>query len=176
MQLRAKLIILSALLLATSLAKADIYVGMFVGNTEYPQHNDQVNSFELSAGYRFNNYLAAEFSWLDFGETGVRGSRSTYNYFAIDGTGLAILTFLPLSDDFDVFWKLGLYSWEIESSSITAKAQFRSKSQGTDTDLLVGAGLTWNLSDNFALRGQYQELDVQGDNISNVSIGATYSF
>ncbi|WP_043611653.1 outer membrane beta-barrel protein [Chromobacterium violaceum] len=112
--------------------------------------------WELGAGYRFNQYVAAELSYADFGK-----SQATAGVAFIDGSEnvsvatkaerIAILGILPMTQDLEVFGKVSL-------NNVHTKLKLDEQSSKTfnDTRLGLGIGAQYQLHKNLSLRGEYE--------------------
>jgi len=167
----------SAILFGVSqLSVAGPYIGAATGSTDYAEIVGNVTSLELTAGYRLHDNLAIEISWLELGEDNIQATNESNINFGVDGTKMSLLFTFPITPDFELFTKFGIYYWDLESTSVTSAALIRSNSQEADADMIIGAGLAWYISENVGVRLLYQEIDIAGDNIENVSAGLTFSF
>jgi len=172
---------LSALMIATTcslsqLSHGDFYMGAAAGSTDYAIGREDVTSLELTAGYRIGENFAVEASWLELGEQSIPITETFDADFGVDGMHFSFLAIAPLAPDFEVFGRFGVYHWDLESSNTTTSAIIRSNDREDNSDLVYGAGAAWHLSDTVALRVMYQEVDVRGDNIENISAGFTFAF
>lgn len=163
-------------------ANADFYLGAQSGSTDYGTLAKNVSSLELTMGYALTRNFAFEFSWLELGETDLPvydrfGNEIAETQFGIDGTQFAFVAFIPLDNDFSLFGRFGVLSWDQESNNITTSNLIQTNNNGEeDSDFVYGGGLVWHVVDQIDFRLQYQGIDVSGDDIENVSAGITYSF
>ncbi len=167
---------LSVLLSFSHNSPAHFYFAAATGSTDYAEVAEDVSSLELSGGYRVSDNLALEISWLELGEETVRAGSAGSTDFSVDGTNISLLAIIPVTEEVEFFARIGVYYWDLTTSNITSATLFRSKNEEEDADTSLGAGIAWNLSDNLALRLLYQEVDVAGDNIENLSAGFTFAF
>jgi OmpA-OmpF porin, OOP family len=126
--------------------------------------------WKLLGGYRFNRYLAAEASYIDWGEVtatvrsatqtvGVKASQHSYGLVAV-GT-------LPIGERFELFGKAGLLRTEQEATSTrTVKRD--------DTEFHYGAGVKYAFTRNWAVRGEWEKTDKL--KVELLSIGVEYRF
>ena len=85
------------------------YLGAGFGTANYSEDNfeDSDTGFNFFGGMRFNENFGIELSYTDFGKQEDR----FYGYDAsveVTGLGLSAVAFLPVSENFDLFGKLGL--------------------------------------------------------------------
>ncbi len=166
-------------LLATLYASpsySQLYLGAATGLTDYGTLAKNVSSTEITAGLKFHDNFALETSWLELGETELSRPENTSTNFGIDGLNIGLVSIFPVADSVDVLAKFGLYYWDVESSNITSQTLIRSNGEEENTDIALGLGLAWELVEEVDLRIMYQQIDVIGDNIENISAGLTVSF
>lgn len=110
--------------------------------------------WELGAGYRFNQYLATELSYADFGKSKANGSfngRTGGGSAATKAERIAVLGILPVTQDLDVFGKASL-------NNVHTKLKIDQVANQTfnDTRLGLGFGAQYQLHKNLSLRGEYE--------------------
>ena len=81
------------------------------------------------------------------------------------GWSASLVGTLPLNDDFSVYGQLGLLSWDASARSPTLN--------DSGTDLLVGAGLNWHVSKQWAISAGYEVADVD---IKSTKLGLQFRF
>ncbi|UGA39568.1 outer membrane beta-barrel protein [Chromobacterium haemolyticum] len=117
--------------------------------------------WELGAGYRFNQYLATELSYADFGKSKANGSiapsvpvfggsRGDVSV-ATKAERIAVLGILPVTQDLEVFGKASL-------NNVHTKLKIDQVGNKTfnDTRLGLGFGAQYQLHKNLSLRGEYE--------------------
>jgi OOP family OmpA-OmpF porin len=131
---------------------------------------DTDTGWKLLGGYRFNRYLAAEASYIDWREVtatvrsgtqtvGVKASQHSY--------GLAAVGTLPIGERFELFGKAGFLKTEQESTSTrTVKRD--------DTEFHYGVGAKFAFTRNWAARGEWEKTDKL--KVELLSIGVEYRF
>jgi len=144
--------------------------------------------WRLQGGYRFNQNLAIEAGYIDFGK-----SKYTANYNggsaqgSLKGGGFdaVALYSLPLSDSFSVFAKGGLVFAEVKSSlSASPPVNLASKSASTsEIRPLFGVGGSYKLTQNVDLRADFDHVSGLGNSNKTgkmdsnmLSLGAVYNF
>jgi OOP family OmpA-OmpF porin len=166
--------------------------------------DDSDTAFSFFVGYRFMPYLAVEAAWLDLGE-------AKYNSFgevtADDGTEvlvadaetalnwnssgpvLSALAIWPISEQWEVFGRLGAYFADTEIDfTLTIPdptepfAASASESEST-TEFIWGLGVDFIFLDNFAARLEYQMIPDLGDKNTTgeadadlINLGLLYKF
>lgn len=154
--------------------------------------DDKSSSWKLFGGYQINRNFAAELGFHKLGDftqsttvTAVGGvaiaptnvtakveDRSTFSLSV-----LAMAPFGPVS----VFGKLGAYTSDVK---ISASAGGRTLSNhDRDNDWLYGAGVSYNINRNFAVRGEWERFLKVGTNdqtgqgdVDVWSVGVTFKF
>ena len=140
------------------------YVGASIGQTDYDLtgFSDTASATKLFGGYNFNKNFGIEGTWYDFGE----GKDNGYT-IEVDGIGFTGNGYLPLSDTFSLFGKIGLLMWD---------ANIKPGTNDDGTDVLYGIGGQWSLNKQFALRVEYESADVSNGDGSLISVGFSYHF
>lgn len=175
--MRTKLfLIVLAALFATSTAMAEgFYAGAGLGIVKI-EDSDQGESFDdspmgwrIHGGYDFNENFAVEGSYIQTGdaEDVILGENVEVQLSAFT---FSVLGLLPMSDDVELFGKLGFYTGEQE---ITVQGITFDED---DDGLTVGAGVRFNMSDTFALRGDFDWFDTDIDTVWSLGIGFNYRF
>ena len=147
------------------------YLGAALGVTNYSDDgfDESDDGFKMLAGIRVNENMAIEGNYMDFGrqEGPFHGIKSNIK---IDGFGLAAVGILPLSNEFDLFGKVGVFGWN-------ADLTVGSVSTSDDgTDMLFGFGAAYHVSNQFSLRTEWEFIDIDGGDLDMLSIGAQLSF
>jgi OmpA-OmpF porin, OOP family len=141
--------------------------------------DDTDNGWSANVGYRFNSYVAAEVGYLNLGEGMYRADVTTTNgaqtldvlpSVRVTSTGIttALLGIFPFSA-FDVYGKAGLF---FSNTKVRQKYEFPGTSSDTvsdevkagSRDTFYGVGATWNFSENYSVRLEYQKFLKVGDN------------
>ncbi len=114
--------------------------------------DDDSDAVQGLLGYRFNNFFAIEGSVIDFGSYGTDlAEASTDGYtFALKGT-------LPLTESFGLYAKIGQLWWETDYEV----AGFDGKEE--DESLFYGAGVSFDVTENFIVNAQYVVYDADLD-------------
>jgi len=121
-------------------------------------------------GYRLNDYLAVE-GEAGFGLSGedidglvsiaqvgvdVSGELKFKNYYAAFARGI-----LPVSEDFDIFARVGYGQAKVDAT-VTAIADGMSATESVSEnfdDVLIGAGLQYDFTENDGIRADYTRFD-----------------
>jgi OOP family OmpA-OmpF porin len=185
-KLAARALSLGILIVASGsvLAQAGPYLGGALGQSTLKEWCDTGGStsatlaacedtdtgWKLLGGYRFNRYLAAEASYIDWGEVtatvrsgtqtvGVKASQHSY--------GLAAVGTLPMGERFEVFGKAGFLLTEQETTATRTVNR-------DDTEFHYGLGVKYPFTRNWAVRGEWEKTDKL--KVELLSIGLEYRF
>lgn len=149
------------------------YAGMSAGKAEADCGDTNIDcdtsGWKLFGGYKVTPNMAVEggyYSLVNAEETVAPGVDAEVT---ASGLGLAGVASLPVADDLELFGKAGIMRWDVEGKATGFPTE---KADGTD--LLLGAGATYMVGDNWGIRGEYE--NVGGDlDASMYSVGATFS-
>ncbi len=157
------------------------YIGAGLGQFMYEEDVPPFGSFDESdtawkifGGYRFNDYFAVEGGYADLGEP--EDTLSGINVeLDIDAFVVEAVGFVPLGQQFELFGKLGVASWDAKA---TASAGGVSASADDDgTDLAWGVGGKFGVAPNFDIRAEWEAVDIDGaDQADFLSVGVQYNF
>lgn len=136
-----------------------LYGGVSLGKTDADCGSVDCKSsnWKLLAGYDVTSNIAVEGAY-----------HNLYKKDNVKATGIsgAGLYKMPVSDDIEAFGKAGFMAWEASNATSGGTAD--------GTDVLLGAGATYKIDDNWGIRGEYEH--VGGDLKANMySLGATFS-
>lgn len=148
-----KLVCLAALVLLAFPAGAGdtigFYAGAGIGSSDLAVDGFSGNDFayKVFAGYDFNEYIGMEGGYLNGGSPSDRGLE-----IEVDGFDVAVLGKWPVSEQFDIFAKLGYVWWDAETDGF-----------GSDSgeDLMYGLGVGFDFSDQFGMRGEWERMDIE---------------
>jgi OOP family OmpA-OmpF porin len=132
--------------------------------------DDEEDTWKLVGGYRVNEHLALEGSYIDFGDAaapsglGLNPVAAEAKGFAVQAVGMLPVPYV------DLFAKAGLARMDGEARGGNVLARDKT------TEFTYGAGAQWRWK-NLALRAEYEKFDtdVIGD-LDLISLGATYTF
>ncbi|MGE5470366.1 MAG: outer membrane beta-barrel protein [Bacteroidota bacterium] len=146
------------------------------------------NQFRLQGGYRFNENLAVEAGYIDFGKakyTADYAGGSAQGKVKAGGMDVAALLALPLTDRFSVFGKAGVVAARVKST-LVADAPAALASGNTSTTVirpLLGVGASYKLTQNVDLRADFDHVNGLGKALKTgkmddnmVSFGVGYNF
>ncbi|HWV14906.1 MAG TPA: porin family protein [Cellvibrio sp.] len=151
--------------------------------------HDTDTSIGIGGGFGFNQYVALEVAYHDLGSTS-SGNINDDFYSKSDLTAfqVSVLGKLPISDVVDVYGRLGVgklkrkttytetYGYYIPNLGYTTFTDSGSESD-SDNKAFFGIGASYNITESFALRTEYNKFDRWNDAVvSRLSVGASYSF
>jgi len=124
--------------------------------------------FKIFGGFKFNQFIAAEFGFADLGE--VTASAPGVSATAeVDGFQFAAVGSYPI-EQFSLIGKIGLFAWDGEIS--TNFGSF----DDDGTDILFGLGGAFHINPQLTLRGEWERFDIDGDDIDFFSANIIYNF
>lgn len=195
-------VVMTGALLGQGVAQAEPYMGLGLGQsmvdfegsdfdalyavdgfTTSTSVDDGDTAWKIFGGYRLNENFAVEAAYVDYGTitadsivtVPLAGSINVdldATAWAIDAVGI-----MPLVDGFDLFGKLGVAAWDIDSSITVALPPFVISGSPDDdgTDFHFGVGASLIAVDNIAMRLEWER--ISGDDSLDVwSLGVQYSF
>ncbi|GEM_PF-545911 len=197
-------VLISAALLFSAGASAqthlDYYLGLGYGMAEIDTDVTSVsngasldeddNAIELFAGARINQNLAVEVQYIDFGEaslTGDTGGQFTYqgttyqfteDNAAIDAKGdsfgVSGLLGADITERVHLYGKAGLHRWDTELTASSAASFAKADDDGTD--LFYGIGANVGIGDQFFVRLEAEQYELDDWDVTNVSLSGMLAF
>lgn len=165
-----------------------LYAGAGVGSSiNYCTHTNEEcknTGWKLFGGYKINEMFAVEGAYYnladDFqrlgGTTGntVNGLPETYQVATeVTGYAAAVKAGIEMDGNLGLFGKAGLMNWRKEITPHVGAPSDAKYMEHSGTDLLVGVGAEYKVTDNIGVRGEYER--VGGDlNQDLYTLGATY--
>ncbi len=148
-----------------------------------PTHKDQLGAGAF-LGYQANQYLGFELGYDWLGRMPYKGSENN-GAFKAQGVQLAAKLSYPITDDLDIYTRLGGMVWRADS-----KANYNNGSAGrlsnhdTGVSPLAAVGVEYALTKNWATRLDYQFVSNIGDagtvgarpDNTMLSLGVSYRF
>ena len=167
------ILLLTFMLSTTAFAQQPYYIGGGIGQSYVEEDNvasgqdfdDEDFAFKLFGGYRFHENFAVEADYLDFGEPDddILGINLEVDLYALALYGVGIL---PLTDQFELFAKLGIAYWDAEVDGSFLGISASDDEDGTD--LAYGLGASFAFTDQLAARVEYERIDV--DDLDNAEM------
>ncbi len=157
------------------------YLGASVGLTSYDlcddlfavgatSCDDDDMGLKIFGGYKFNPNVSIEGGFVDFGELTASGPGGTATGDA-DALFVAGIGAIPIGSSASVFGKLGLFFWD---ASVSATGSPTLSDDGND--IFLGVGMSFDLTSQFAIRGEWERYDLDGDDVDMLSVGVQYMF
>ena len=158
---------------------------------------DSDTTWAFFAGFRVNDYLALEASYMNLGTSEYRAEGlidvpgpgfAEANMgidFAVKGFTTNLIARVPLSESFDLHGTVGLFFSETEITVSGGSSGFNltERVSGDDQDLFYGVGLGWRVSESMSLSLDYHlykdvgsEDDTGETDITALTLGAAFHF
>ena len=164
--------------LAAPVLADNFYIGGSVGQSDADDICDGSScdetdtAYKIFGGYQFNKHFAVEGFYTDLGE--FSESDAGIDIVAeADTFGVAFVGILPLSEQFDLFAKVGVHRWDIEVVGKGGSTVVTGDDSGTD--VMYGVGASYSLTDSVAIRAEWENYSGD-DDLTALSAGVTYSF
>lgn len=153
--------------------------------------SDSVNKLgvELGGGYRFNNYVGAELTYVNFGKPhydltrGATGETSVM-YVKNEGVVTAVRGYYPINDKFTVTGRVGVIFVHTSLDRQSASPDDAYTGKDNQVHATYGLGGSYKLSHNWSVVGDvnwYPKITKTNDNATDtnaymVSLGLQYNF
>lgn len=179
----------TSVLAADAAASPSFYIGGGLGTSNFKTDcnagvscsNPSLN-FKLLTGYRFSPNFAVEGAYANFGtikeKSDMETAKARLHSFTLSGLGI-----IPLSNEAHLFGKLGVHFSRGKLDINSRDGGESSSDNYRKTGLLLGAGLQYDFTRNFAGRVEYERLNFGSNPLStdrtslNVfSAGLLYKF
>ncbi len=149
-----------------------------------PSKDDTGTGFKIGGGYAFNRYFAVEGAYVDLGKATASGTFAGTNAsLTLKASGLVVsaVGMVPISQQFSLLGRLGLINATVKADATLGNLSASDKS--TDMKTTFGVGVSYSLTPQFAVRGDYDIYQKLGDNAttgendrSMLSVGVVYKF
>ncbi len=154
------------------------------GITSTSSVDDSDLGWKFFAGFNFNQYFGIEMAYVDLGEAEASSviTAPTAGTAAIaaeaDGFSFAAVGRYPLSNNIDVFGKVGVFAWDVEGTgNVTSGATTVALNGDTDgTDVMFGVGGEYEITKNIGVRAEWERYKLDSDDVDLFSIGLEYDF
>ncbi len=141
-------------------------------------------SYSIGAGYDFNKFLAVEVAYRDLGDVTDRGIEfdnvGEYSYvdkYTTTALQASVVGKLPISDEFNVYGRVGLASLDVEYTSTVSYENGSDTGSVSKTRALFGIGASFDVTSQLAVRAEYNQYAKWGDlKLSALTVGAVYKF
>jgi OOP family OmpA-OmpF porin len=156
-------------LAAQSHAEGNWYVGGSVSQAFVDERglDEDDTGAKIFGGYKFNDYVAIEGGYYDFGEIGNSSSE-----LEIDGISLAVVGSVPVSSKISLLGKVGVHDWDADVTGSASSAV----NTDSDTDAFYGIGAEYALTDSLKIRAELERYEVEDLDVDLVSVGISFSF
>jgi OOP family OmpA-OmpF porin len=187
--LSAAALALSGALVATQVS-AQAFVGGSLGQSDFDDEvtnglidaNRQVDgkdtAWKIFGGYMFNRHFGLEGAYVNLGEVSYSGSflgaPVTGGKLEVTGFNVAAIGSYPVTEEFSVFGKIGLFIWDAEANDTTGGVPFSGKEDGTD--LSFGVGIGYQFTRNLGLRAEWEMFKANDADTSLISVGLQWKF
>ncbi|MDY6982725.1 MAG: OmpA family protein [Pseudomonadota bacterium] len=147
--------------------------------------DDEDTGWKVLGGYSFNKWLALEGSYVDLGEfsalANLTPASQQFGEASMSGMGLDLVGTLPLTARFAAFARAGLANMKVEQEFNPTRGTYFTNSSDRDYHEKYGLGLEYRLTDNFALRTEYERYTIDDNRITDnhvdmMSIGVVFRF
>lgn len=163
--------LLATSILMSSASFAGMYLGASAGVADADQSFlDNSHSFSVTAGYELHDNFALELAYVDLGDMDDNiGAGLSVN---IDGLVFSAVGKVPVTESIDLFAKVGLFAWDARAD----RDAFGTVLKDDGADAAFGVGASLDVTDNLGLYAQFQQFDIDDDEVQNYSLGAQYMF
>ncbi|MDH5178452.1 MAG: outer membrane beta-barrel protein [Gammaproteobacteria bacterium] len=164
----SKTLLVASALLISSAASAETYVGGALGQSgaDLPGYQD-ADSMKIFGGTRYGN-MGIEATYIDFGQFDINSN----SHADVTGIELSAVAYMPITNNFDLMGKVGLLAWNADVTFSGSPVPSED-----DVDLALGIGAQYKVTDNIAVRAEYQLFsDVNGSDVDMFSAGVSLHF
>lgn len=176
------IVLVSALL--TSVATAEPYVGIGVGNAYYEadlsalgggDFKDNGTATKLYGGYSFSKYFAAEATIYNFAEASVGALEVSPGNFAtakvsMTGIGAYAVGMYPLSKKVNLMAKLGVLDWDAD---LTVN---NTPGQNSGTDAAYGVAASYAFTKALLATFEWEYYNTDNPELTMLSLGFRFVF
>ena len=161
-------------------AEHEFYVGGAIGSAELDDRFDDVEfdststAFRLFAGWRFNEHIAVEIGYLDFGDFDqdfdILGNIVPASVSA-NGFTAGVNGSIPISERFSLAGRAGMLFW-----NGTATLSGILQASPDDVNPFFGAGARYQITDRFAVTADFTHYDLEDTDSDMLAAGLEVSF
>ncbi|MEM8815478.1 MAG: porin family protein [Pseudomonadota bacterium] len=164
----------------TAIADNGLYVGGSIGAASLTEDFDDFDidadstAFRIVAGWQFNDYFSLEGGYHRFGafeQTFDIGGEAVDVAVKADGFTLGATGAIPLGERFALYGRAGSFFWDGDAE-INSVSQARPE----DTNLYIGAGAKFAISDRISLLGDWTRYELEDTESDVASFGLVVSF
>ena len=154
-------------------------------NNDIPFRNLNVDTedtdfgFQITFGYRFNRYVAGELGLVQYGDLVSRADAeldfdNNGNFvpanvalsFSAGGPLISVIGILPFQEKFEIYGRLGYLFGSVErefTSRVDGQRGVSGAAKGDSQVPVYGIGVSWNINQVYAIRGEYQWVSDLGE-------------
>jgi len=163
-------------------AMLDIFTNNNIAYQNPVSQTDKTDiSYQLTFGYRFHRFFAAEIALADYGTlTTTTQADLLYpdqaNYFAttnklgfkVAGPQITAIGILPINNSFELYGRFG-YLFASTTQDFTSKVEGNTARSGSNHDNanlpVIGIGMSFNLNEVYSIRAEYDRLTDVGKSV-----------
>ena len=164
----------------TATADGHLYMGGSIGSASLSEDFDGFDvdadstTLRLVAGWQFNDYFSLEGGYQNLGtfeqSFDAGGERIDVNLKA-DGFMLGATGAIPLGEKFALYGRTGFFFWDGD-----AEINDVSQARPEDTNLYIGAGVKFAISNRLSLLGDWTRFELEDTRSNVASLGLVFSF
>jgi len=182
--MKLKIIYLLVVLFCSGMnvAVAESYLGTSLGFSDSNFCDDIDPNFDcdgsggaakLFGGYKFNPGFGLELAYIASMDMSMSMSNSDHYsrpHITLTGLNFSAVGFFPVSENTSLTAKAGIFSWETKGSFSGYSAT------ETGSDISLGVGVDFKMSEAFTLRGELDRFKVDNGAATLLSVGVMWSF
>lgn len=149
--------------------------------------NDTATAVMIGAGYKFVPQASVEVAYLkasDYTYKAAFAQGTATESISGSGIGVNLVGYLPLGEKVDLYGKLGIWSFSVDDTATISAAGFaQAKASSSNTTPMIGVGLEFKVTPQFAIRAEYDHFSKIGDDstigsskLDYLSAGVAFSF
>lgn len=141
------------------------YAGGGIGTNNYEPSCDQKSmkncgdddpySWDIFAGYLFNDYFGVEFGYRDLGDVEWVDYSDKLNDVDVKGMTLGVVGFWPLNDRWSLSAEAGAFNYQISNNKNYGYEYYSYSGVAP----YIGAGIGYNITDNLMLQAKYRRYE-----------------
>jgi len=154
------------------------YVGASIGESNIEDDDIDFDegdtAFKIFGGYAFHPNFAVELAYVDAGSPRETAGPASLEVEAKGIIGSAVGR-IPLGDIFTLFGKVGFAHYDIDATVRFGNGTVLSDDD-SDTDIAYGLGAQVAIGARFAVRAEYEMIDIEDGDFSFLSVGGLFKF
>jgi OOP family OmpA-OmpF porin len=183
--MKVKNILLAAVVTASTLAgqayaTGDSYIGMSFGSTDTDTGitnattlTEGDSGFKVFYGFGVSSNFDIELHYADLGEVSATDGTIFVSGESNSIGASGVYNFVE-EGSFSPFVKLGIHRWSADAVGSSGNVSVAVSDDGFDVNWGVGADI--NISENFAIRAEYEMYKLDDSDTTLISIGAKFTF